>query len=121
MPRSSVAKHRRVPAPPAARRRPAARAMLRVPEITAYFWIIQAMSTALGESTSDYLVHRLPPVLAVLLGFVAFVAALAVQFAMRRYVAWAYWSVTAFSLGTFKMAARSRKRFAYSLRKWRAA
>lgn len=70
----------------------ASRGALRVPEITAYFWIIKGLSTALGESTSDYLVHALDPVLAVGLGFVAFVAALLLQFRMRRYVAWAYWS-----------------------------
>jgi uncharacterized membrane-anchored protein len=67
------------------------RRALRVPAITAYFWVIKALSTALGESTSDYLVHRLDPVLAVLLGFVGFVVALGVQLAMRRYVAWTYW------------------------------
>lgn len=64
---------------------------LRVPEITVYFWIIKAMTTAMGESTSDYAVHAISPVVAVLFGFVAFVAALALQLAMRRYVAWAYW------------------------------
>ena len=67
------------------------RAALRVPEITVYFWVIKALSTALGESTSDYLVHRIHPVPAVLLGFTGFVIALALQFSMRRYVAWTYW------------------------------
>jgi len=67
------------------------RGALRVPEITAYFWIIKALSTAMGESTSDYLVHAMPPVLAVLLGFFALLAALAWQFSMRRYMAWSYW------------------------------
>ncbi len=64
---------------------------LRVPEITAYFWIVKALSTAMGESTSDYLVHAMPPAVAVCLGFVGFTAALAVQFSKRRYIAWAYW------------------------------
>jgi uncharacterized membrane-anchored protein len=67
------------------------RGALRVPEITAYFWAIKALSTAMGESTSDYLVHAMDPVAAVLLGFVGFLAALALQFSMRRYVAWTYW------------------------------
>jgi uncharacterized membrane-anchored protein len=67
------------------------RAALRVPEITVYFWVIKGMSTALGESTSDYLVHRIHPVPAVGLGFVGFVVALALQFSMRRYMAWSYW------------------------------
>ena len=64
---------------------------LRVPELTAFFWLIKALSTGLGESTSDYLVHAIDPVIAVVIGFVGFVAALAVQFSMRRYVAWSYW------------------------------
>lgn len=68
-----------------------ARGALRVPEITAFFWVIKAFSTALGESTSDYLVHVMDPVIAVGIGFVAFVVSLVLQFAMRRYVAWAYW------------------------------
>jgi uncharacterized membrane-anchored protein len=67
------------------------RGALRVPEITAYFWAIKALSTAMGESTSDYLVHAMNPELAVALGFVGFVAALALQLRMRRYIAWTYW------------------------------
>jgi uncharacterized membrane-anchored protein len=45
----------------------------------------------MGESTSDYLVHAMPPVLAVGLGFIGFVFALALQFSRRRYLAWTYW------------------------------
>ena len=67
------------------------RGALRVPEIGLAFWVIKALSTALGESTSDYLVHAMAPEIAVLLGFVAFVAALFVQMRRRRYVAWSYW------------------------------
>ena len=67
------------------------RGALRVPEITAYFWVIKALSTAMGESTSDYLVHAINPVIAVLLGFVAFTAALTIQFSVGRYTAWSYW------------------------------
>lgn len=62
-----------------------------MPEVTVYFWVIKALSTAMGESTSDWAVHRLHPVPAVLLGFVGFVAALVLQLAMRRYLAWTYW------------------------------
>jgi uncharacterized membrane-anchored protein len=64
---------------------------LRVPQITVFFWLIKALSTAMGESTSDYLVHAMAPVAAVGLGFVGFAAALLIQFARRRYVPWAYW------------------------------
>jgi uncharacterized membrane-anchored protein len=63
----------------------------RVPEVTVYFWAIKALSTAMGESTSDYLVHAMAPQLAVMLGFVGFLVALAIQFSRRSYVAWAYW------------------------------
>ena len=69
----------------------AVRRALRVPAITAYFWVIKALSTALGESTSDYMVHRLDPVLAVMIGFAGFLVALVLQLAMRRYLAWTYW------------------------------
>jgi uncharacterized membrane-anchored protein len=72
-------------------RAPSRRA-LRVPEITVYFWVIKGLSTAMGESTSDYLVHSsLGPVPAVGLGFAGFVLALLLQFSMHRYVAWTYW------------------------------
>jgi len=67
------------------------RGALRVPEITVYFWVVKALSTAMGEATSDYLVHTINPVPAVLLGFVGFAAALAIQFSMRRHMAWTYW------------------------------
>jgi uncharacterized membrane-anchored protein len=64
---------------------------LRVPEITVYFWVVKALSTAMGEATSDFLVARLNPIPAVALGFLGFLGALALQFAMRRYLAWTYW------------------------------
>lgn len=73
-------------------RRLTARGALRVPEITAFFWAIKLASTAMGESTSDYLVHAMDPKLAVVLGFIAFLAALAFQFSRARYQAWAYWT-----------------------------
>lgn len=68
---------------------------LRVPEITAFFWILKGVSTAFGESASDFLVHALPPVIAVAIGFVAFAIAMAIQFSKARYVAWAYWLAVA--------------------------
>jgi len=68
---------------------------LRVPQVTAVFWATKALSTAMGESTSDYLVHAMAPFVAVLLGFVAFVVALALQLRAGRYVAWRYWLAVA--------------------------
>lgn len=71
-----------------------------MPEIGTLFWVVKALSTALGESTSDYLVHAINPFLAVAFGFVAFVAALALQFSRRRYRAWNYWLAVA-AVGVF--------------------
>jgi uncharacterized membrane-anchored protein len=67
------------------------RGMSKVPEITVYFWIIKVLTTGMGESTSDYLVHRLPPPVAVVLAGVALVGALVLQFRTPRYNVWAYW------------------------------
>ena len=68
------------------------RGALRVPEVTAYFWLIKALSTAMGESTSDWSVHADRPSdrgAARILRVV--VAALSLQFWVRRYIAWTYW------------------------------
>src|SRR5258707_3263104 len=65
--------------------------MRRVPEITVYFWIIKLLTTAMGEVTSDYLVHQMNPIIAVALGGVGLAVALIIQFWARRYVAWIYW------------------------------
>jgi len=64
------------------------------------FWLIKGLSTALGESTSDWAVHAVAPELAVVAGFAGFVAALVVQFSRHRYVPWAYWS-TVVMVGIF--------------------
>ncbi|HET9164248.1 MAG TPA: hypothetical protein VFN89_12500 [Solirubrobacterales bacterium] len=67
----------------------------KVPEVTAYFWIVKALTTAMGESTSDFLVHSLVPEIAVVLGGIAFCVALYLQFVKDRYVPWAYWLAVA--------------------------
>lgn len=66
-------------------------AVRKVPEITVYFWIIKLLTTAMGESTSDYLVNQVNPRLAVLVGCLGLAAALILQLLARRYVAWIYW------------------------------
>lgn len=63
----------------------------KVPELTIYFWIIKLLSTALGESTSDYLVFHINPYIAVILGAIGLVIALIIQLLVRRYIAWVYW------------------------------
>lgn len=67
----------------------------KVPEVTAFFWIVKALTTAMGESTSDFLVHTLVPEIAVVLGGIAFAVALYLQFTKDRYVPWAYWLAVA--------------------------
>lgn len=67
------------------------RGALRVPQVTAIFRIIKELTTAMGESTSDYLVTHFDPVAAVLCCFGAFLAAIGIQVSRGRYVAWAYW------------------------------
>lgn len=63
----------------------------KVPIVTAYFWIIKVLSTGMGETTSDYLAHRLGPYVAVGLGGAGIAIALPLQFAVRRYKTWVYW------------------------------
>lgn len=74
--------------------------LIRVPEITAIFWVIKALTTALGESTSDWSVHAMAPAAAVILGFIGFLVALGFQLRQRCYVPWAYWLAVA-GVGVF--------------------
>ncbi|WP_330461214.1 hypothetical protein OIB37_32720 [Streptomyces sp. NBC_00820] len=64
----------------------------KVPEVTVYFWIVKVLTTGMGETASDFLAHLLGPIPAVAVGAVAFAASLVLQFAVRRYVAWIYWT-----------------------------
>lgn len=66
-------------------------ALSKVPEITVYFWIIKILTTAMGEATSDFLVFHTNKYLAVILGALGFLAAVALQFRVNRYIAWVYW------------------------------
>lgn len=63
----------------------------RVPEVTSLFWAVKILTTGVGEVASDFLVKTFDPVPVVLICFVAFVAAGALQLATRRYVPWRYW------------------------------
>ncbi len=67
----------------------------KVPQITVYFWIIKILTTAMGEALSDFLAFRYGPVVAGTVGTAAIVAALALQFRVRRYIAWVYWFAVA--------------------------
>ncbi len=63
----------------------------KVPEVTVYFWIVKLLSTAMGESTSDFLVFHINPYVAVIFGCVGLVVSLILQFSVRRYIPWVYW------------------------------
>jgi uncharacterized membrane-anchored protein len=63
----------------------------KVPEITFVFWIVKLLTTALGESTSDFLVYKINPYIAVALGGIGLIIALALQFSVRKYIPWVYW------------------------------
>ncbi|HEY2777309.1 MAG TPA: hypothetical protein VGI77_05355 [Gaiellaceae bacterium] len=71
-------------------------AALKVPaRIAAIFWAIKLLTTAFGESTSDYLVHNVNPYLAVIGGFVVFIIAMTLQLRADRYIPWVYWLAVA--------------------------
>lgn len=67
----------------------------KVPEITVIFWIAKLFTTAMGESTSDFLANTINPYLAVIIGFVVFAFALWLQFRAKRYIPWVYWFAVA--------------------------
>jgi uncharacterized membrane-anchored protein len=67
----------------------------KVPEITVAFWAVKLLTTAMGESTTDYLVYQINPYVAVILGCIGLVLALLLQFVVRRYVPWIYWLTVA--------------------------
>jgi uncharacterized membrane-anchored protein len=64
----------------------------KVPEPTAYFWIVKILTTAMGEATSDYLVNKLSPPVVVVIGFVVFALALVWQVRRPRYEPPTYWT-----------------------------
>src|SRR5713101_7246063 len=69
----------------------ALRAMRKVPEITADRWLKELRFTAMGESTTDYLVYQINPYVAAAIGCTGLAVALILQLLVRRYIAWVYW------------------------------
>mgnify|MGYP006269159015 CR=1 FL=1 len=68
-------------------------AFVKVPEVTAYFWIIKVLSTTVGETFADYLSTNLnfgEQGTLVFMGALL-AASLGWQFALKRYFAPAYW------------------------------
>jgi uncharacterized membrane-anchored protein len=72
---------------------PAQRALTKVPEITAFFWVTKILTTAMGEATSDFMNSALGPAIAVPLMLIGLVVALKLQFNKPGYNAWNYWLV----------------------------
>ncbi|MGW2642653.1 COG4705 family protein [Streptomyces sp. NPDC001348] len=70
----------------------AGRLAVKVPEITALFWVVKILTTGMGETFSDFLVGHLNPGLALGSGATALAIALIVQFRSDRYHLWIYWS-----------------------------
>jgi uncharacterized membrane-anchored protein len=64
----------------------------KVPEIIALFWVVKILTTAGGEATSDYL-KTYGNIGGGGTEVVLFVVAIVLQFAVRRYRAFAYWSL----------------------------
>ena len=65
----------------------------KVPEIIAFFWLTKVATTAMGETTSDWMNGFLGPAIAIPLMLIALVWTLRRQFRADRYDAWTYWSV----------------------------
>lgn len=63
----------------------------KVPEITALFWVTKILTTGMGETTSDFVVTTIDPVVAVAVTFVLLATSLVLQFRTRRYVPGVYW------------------------------
>src|SRR5260370_42204868 len=63
----------------------------KVPEIKLIFWVIKLLTPAMGEVTSDFLVHQMDLIIAVFLGAVGLSIALLLQLFVRKYIPWIYW------------------------------
>jgi uncharacterized membrane-anchored protein len=63
----------------------------KVPAVTGLFWVIKVLTTGMGETTSDFLVRRYQPELAVVVVGLIFAGSLALQFRANRYRPFVYW------------------------------
>lgn len=90
--------------PPRGRRAPSRRLFdeplaAKVPEITAWFWVVKILTTAAGEATSDAL-KTLGNIVGGGAEVLLFAVGLVLQFRSRRYTAIAYWFL-AYAIATF--------------------
>ena len=70
-------------------------ALVKVPEVTALFWLIKILTTGAGESTSDFLVKQIGPAGAVFLAGLGLAGSLVWQFRSPRYTPTNYWLAVA--------------------------
>jgi uncharacterized membrane-anchored protein len=63
----------------------------KVPAVTGLFWVIKVLTTGMGETTSDFLVKRYQPELAVAVVGLIFLGSLLLQLAATRYRPFVYW------------------------------
>jgi uncharacterized membrane-anchored protein len=68
--------------------------LTKVPEITALFWILKLLTTAMGESASDFLLNA-NPIVGLSIGVIGIVVTLWLQFRTPRYHPVAYWAAVA--------------------------
>jgi uncharacterized membrane-anchored protein len=64
---------------------------IKVPAVTLSFWIIKILTTGMGETTSDFFVRRVEPVLVVGIAAAGLIAALLMQLRASSYRPWLYW------------------------------
>ena len=64
----------------------------KVPDIDGTFWFLKILTTAMGEATSDFFVHRFAPEVAVLGGGVVFAVVLYWQLRCPRFLVAYYWA-----------------------------
>ena len=71
------------------------KALVRVPAVTLYFWIIKMMATTVGETGADFLAFnlKLGLLMTSLIMSVFLAMALANQFRLKRYIPLSYWTV----------------------------
>jgi len=63
----------------------------KVPRASLLFWVIKVLTTGMGETTSDFLVHRFVPEFAIAVAAAVLACSLVVQFKANRCVPWIYW------------------------------
>jgi uncharacterized membrane-anchored protein len=65
--------------------------IVKVPAVTALFWVIKVLTTGMGETASDFLARTVDPPIAVAGAFAVLAVALIVQLRARRYNVAIYW------------------------------